>query len=143
MYKILLSDDQTRDWIEQHGINTFMPVHLINRMHHICIYATIVFWEIGLYYSSEYIYVIFNLKTIETYWNNWHEHILRMPNNRLPKELLNYRPIGRRDSGRPNPWIDDNQWKNVCCHHDHSSDHWGPLRMVSLSIWILVTLISY
>jgi hypothetical protein len=32
---------------------------------------------------------------------NWHEHILRMTTDRLPKVLLNYKPRGYRNIGRP------------------------------------------
>lgn len=39
--------------------------------------------------------------TIESYRNNWYEHVLRMPNNSLPKRLLDYIPHGKRDIGRP------------------------------------------
>lgn len=40
-------------------------------------------------------------ETIHKYRSNWHEHVLRMPNDRLPRRLLNYRPLGYRDRGRP------------------------------------------
>lgn len=39
--------------------------------------------------------------TISTYRNNWYEHVLRMPNNRLPQRVFNYNPGGKRDLGRP------------------------------------------
>jgi len=32
---------------------------------------------------------------------NWINHLERMDNTRLPKNALNYKPRGRRDSGRP------------------------------------------
>jgi hypothetical protein len=32
---------------------------------------------------------------------NWYGHILRMNENRLAKELLNYKPEGHRAIGRP------------------------------------------
>ncbi|KAJ4426535.1 hypothetical protein ANN_27349 [Periplaneta americana] len=32
-------------------------------------------------------------QTIHKYRSNWHEHDLRMPNDRLPRRLLNYRPL--------------------------------------------------
>lgn len=38
---------------------------------------------------------------IESYRNNWLYHVDRMSNSRLPKLLYQYRPIGRRDVGRP------------------------------------------
>jgi len=35
------------------------------------------------------------------YKQNWINHLERMDSNRLPKHALNYKPRGRRDSGRP------------------------------------------
>jgi len=35
------------------------------------------------------------------YRQNWINHLERMDNTRLPKHALNYKPRGRRDSGRP------------------------------------------
>jgi hypothetical protein len=32
---------------------------------------------------------------------NWINHLERMDNTRLPKHVLNYKPRGRRDRGRP------------------------------------------
>jgi hypothetical protein len=44
---------------------------------------------------------IFNLsERIEKQKENWHEHILRMTTDRLPKVLLNYKPRGYRNIGR-------------------------------------------
>ncbi|KAJ4433985.1 hypothetical protein ANN_16304 [Periplaneta americana] len=40
-------------------------------------------------------------ETIHKYRSNWHEHVLRMPDDRLPRRLLNYRPLGYRGRGRP------------------------------------------
>jgi hypothetical protein len=43
---------------------------------------------------------IFNLtERIEKQKGNWHEHILRMTTDRLPKVLLNYKPRGYRNIG--------------------------------------------
>jgi hypothetical protein len=45
---------------------------------------------------------IFNLtERIEKQKENWHEHILKMTTDRLPKVLLNYKPRGYRNIGRP------------------------------------------
>ena len=35
------------------------------------------------------------------YIQNWINHLERMDNTRLPKHVLNYKPRGRRDDGRP------------------------------------------
>jgi hypothetical protein len=45
---------------------------------------------------------IFNsTEKIEKQNENWHGHILRMTTDRLPKTLLNYKPRGYRNIGRP------------------------------------------
>jgi hypothetical protein len=45
---------------------------------------------------------ILNLtEIIEKQKENCHEHILRMTTDRLPKVLLNYKPRGYRNIGRP------------------------------------------
>jgi hypothetical protein len=38
---------------------------------------------------------------IKDYKINWLQHLERMEQNRIPKLLLNYKPRGRRDQGRP------------------------------------------
>jgi hypothetical protein len=38
---------------------------------------------------------------IEDYQIKWLQHLERMEQNRSPKSLLNYKPRGRRDQGRP------------------------------------------
>jgi hypothetical protein len=38
---------------------------------------------------------------IENYQIKWLQHLERMEQNRIPKLLLNYKPRGRRDQGRP------------------------------------------
>jgi hypothetical protein len=35
------------------------------------------------------------------YRHKWFQHVHRMEDNRLPKQLLNYHPKGRRRPGRP------------------------------------------
>lgn len=51
---------------------------------------------------------IFNLNDrLTSQKKNWKEHILRMNEDRFPKKILNYRPEGRRNVGRPrNRWED-------------------------------------
>lgn len=53
---------------------------------------------------------IYNINhKITEYQNKWKNHVERMGDDRLPKKLMNYRPRGRRDRGRPMlRWID--QW---------------------------------
>jgi hypothetical protein len=36
-----------------------------------------------------------------TYRHKWFQHVHRMEDNRLPEQLLNYHPKGRRRPGRP------------------------------------------
>jgi hypothetical protein len=36
-----------------------------------------------------------------TYRHKWFQHVHRMEDNRLPKQLLSYHPKGRRRPGRP------------------------------------------
>jgi hypothetical protein len=40
-------------------------------------------------------------KFIQNYRTNWKEHIERMDSGRIPNNLLNYRPHGKRSLGRP------------------------------------------
>jgi hypothetical protein len=46
--------------------------------------------------SSEYIFY-----KLCTYRHKWFQHVHRMEDNRLPEQLLNYHPKGRRRPGRP------------------------------------------
>ena len=38
---------------------------------------------------------------IQNYQQKWNQHVLRMPENRLPRKSLQYQPQGKRDLGRP------------------------------------------
>jgi hypothetical protein len=40
-------------------------------------------------------------KFIQNYRANWKEHIERMDSSKTPNNLLNYRPHGKRNLGRP------------------------------------------
>jgi hypothetical protein len=40
-------------------------------------------------------------KFIQNYQANWKEHIERTDSSRIPNNLLNYRPRGKRSLGRP------------------------------------------
>ena len=55
---------------------------------------------------------IFNISDkLTQYKINWREHIQRMDDNRLPKKLLNYKPEGRRNIGRPLTRWEDDFWE--------------------------------
>jgi len=41
------------------------------------------------------------VKEIKQYQEKWLQDVQRMDTNRLPKQALQYKPIGRRDIGRP------------------------------------------
>ena len=41
------------------------------------------------------------VKEIKQYQKKWPQHVQRMDTNRLPKQALQYRPKGRRNTGRP------------------------------------------
>jgi hypothetical protein len=38
---------------------------------------------------------------IQNYQQKWNQHVLRMPENILPRKSLQYIPQGKRDLGRP------------------------------------------
>ena len=38
---------------------------------------------------------------IQNYQEKWNQHVLRMPENRLPRKSLHYQPHGKRNLGRP------------------------------------------
>jgi hypothetical protein len=42
-----------------------------------------------------------NFKFIQNYRVNWKEHTERMDSSRIPNNLFNYRPHGKRSLGRP------------------------------------------
>ena len=41
------------------------------------------------------------VKELKQYQKKWLQHVQRMDTNRLPKQALQYRPKGRRNTGRP------------------------------------------
>jgi hypothetical protein len=41
------------------------------------------------------------VEEIQEYQKKWHNHVERMPLERLPWQTYSYHPIGRRDIGRP------------------------------------------
>jgi hypothetical protein len=64
---------------------------------------------------------------IKNYRKKWIEHLYRMPDERIPKQILKYKPKGRRDQRRPckrwnewrrnrlypNPWSEEEDKSNV------------------------------
>ena len=55
---------------------------------------------------------IFNINDkLTQYKINWRERIQRMDDNRLPKKILNYKPEGRRNIGRPQTRWEDDFWE--------------------------------
>jgi hypothetical protein len=47
------------------------------------------------------------VQQVQNYQFKWMQHVLRMPDNHLPRKLLKYKPHGRRDFGRPHRrWTD-------------------------------------
>jgi hypothetical protein len=47
------------------------------------------------------------VQEVQNYQFKWMQHVLRMPANRLPRELLKYKPHGGRNFGRPHRrWTD-------------------------------------
>ena len=41
------------------------------------------------------------IDNIQNYQQKWNQHVLRMPENRIPRKALQYRPQGKRDLRRP------------------------------------------
>ena len=41
------------------------------------------------------------MDNIQNYELKWNQHVLRLPENRLPGKALQYQPQGKRDLGRP------------------------------------------
>ena len=41
------------------------------------------------------------IDNIQNYQQKWNQHVLSMPENRLPRKLLHYQPQGKRYLGRP------------------------------------------
>jgi hypothetical protein len=51
-------------------------------------------------------------KFIQNYRANWQEHVERMDSSRIPNNLLNYRPYGKRSLGIPL-----NRWSETVIDH--------------------------
>ena len=56
-------------------------------------------WLSCLYSQTNFISFAFTLD-IQNYQLKWNQHVLRMPENRLPRKALQYRPQVKRDLGR-------------------------------------------
>jgi hypothetical protein len=50
---------------------------------------------------TEALQIIYINSRIKDYQIKWRQHLERMGQNRIPKLLLNYKPRGRRNQGRP------------------------------------------
>ena len=68
------------------------------------------------------------VKEIKQYQKKWLQHIQRMDTNRLPKQVLQYKPKGRRKVGRPRKrWrdklhLEDQETGNSLNLHEHDDD---------------------
>ena len=55
---------------------------------------------------------IFNIyDKLTQYKMNWWNHIQRLDDNRQPKKIINYKPEGRRNLGRPQTRLEDDFWE--------------------------------
>jgi hypothetical protein len=41
------------------------------------------------------------LEHIDKYSNNWNQHVQRMDQSRIPRQIMTYRPKGKRSLGTP------------------------------------------
>jgi hypothetical protein len=41
------------------------------------------------------------LEHIDKYTNNWNQHVQRMDQSRIPRQIMTYRPKGKRSLGTP------------------------------------------
>ena len=47
------------------------------------------------------------LDKLQQYRREWHQHLLRMDQHRIPRKMYNYQPQGNRSIGRPmKRWLD-------------------------------------
>jgi hypothetical protein len=68
-----------------------------------------------------------------TYRHKWFQHVHRMEDNRLPKQLLDYHPKGRRRPGRPlKRLLDDITAETETGHPGWNS--WWNVMMINLEI---------
>jgi len=74
------------------------------------------------------------VKEIKQYQEKWLQHVQRMDTHRLPKQALQYKPKGRRNTGRPR-----NRWRDQLHFEDQ-----GKRNMPKLSgTWIIIIIIIY
>jgi hypothetical protein len=60
-----------------------------------------------------------------TYRHKWFQHVHRMEDNRLPKQLLNYHPKGRRQPGRPLKRLLDDMTADTETGHPGLNSWWN------------------
>jgi hypothetical protein len=53
------------------------------------------------------------VEEIETYQQNWKQHIKRTQDERLPKSAFKYKPAGNRNRGHPKRDVKTSSWKRV------------------------------
>jgi hypothetical protein len=58
--------------------------------------SIVVFWDVRKQLNTERM-----VEEIQEYQKKWHNHVERMPPERLLWQTYSYHPIGRRDIGRP------------------------------------------
>jgi len=56
------------------------------------------------------------LQEIKQYQKKWLQHVQRMDTNRIPKQVTQYRPKGRRNIGRPKK-----RWRNQLHFEDQGT----------------------
>jgi hypothetical protein len=59
-----------------------------------------------------------------TYRHKWFKHVHRMEDNRLPKQLVNYHPKGRRRPGRPRKRLLDDMTAETETRHPGLNSWW-------------------
>jgi hypothetical protein len=58
------------------------------------------------------------LEHVDQYRNNWKQHVQRMDRSRVPRQMMTYRPKGKRSLGRP-----CKRWR------ENVTGHWGLIRV--------------
>jgi hypothetical protein len=71
-----------------------------------------------------------------TYRHKWFQHVHRMEDNRLPKQLVNYHPKGRRRPGRPRKRLLDDTIAETETGHPGLNSWWNMMVMMKINITI-------